>query len=130
VSMFRGDASDIFRLSDELADIGAKTVPVMRAAMKEAGDVVAAQWRANATRTAGQHGKHYPKSITADLMFDLRGVSVDIGPDSSKKQGGMGRGFEFGSINQPPHLDGIRALDAKEAAVERIVEAAVSPLFR
>jgi hypothetical protein len=56
-------------------------------------------------------------------------VSIDVGPNAAKKQGSMGRGFEFGSENQPPHLDGLRALDGAQQRVERMVDATIGHLL-
>ena len=126
MSIFGGDASDVYRLADDLAQVAAKTVPTLRAAMKESGDQLASKWASNARATSGTHGKHYPNSIDAELTFNLTGVSVDVGPNSSKKQGRMGKGFEFGSRNQPPHLDGVRALAEIEPRVSKIIDAAVT----
>jgi hypothetical protein len=97
--------------------------------MAEAGDAVAREWQANARETSGAHGKHYPSTITSELVFDLGGISVDIGPESARRQGGMGRGFEFGSRNQPPHLDGLRALDGAQQRIERMVDATIGHLL-
>ena len=69
---------------------------------------------ANATATAGTHGKHYPKSITAERTLSIGSIGVEVGPDSGMPQGGMGPGFEYGSVNQPPHLDGNKAADVHE----------------
>jgi hypothetical protein len=41
----------------------------------------------------------------------------------------MGRGFEFGSQNQPPHLDGLRALDGIQVRADRAMDSAVGHLF-
>jgi hypothetical protein len=79
--------------------------------------------------TSGTHGKHYPKSIDSELVFNATGVSVDVGPNSAKKQGSMGAGFEFGSKNQPPHLDGLRALDGVQQRAERVIDATIGHLF-
>lgn len=78
------------------------------------------EWRANATETAGRHGKHYPASINY-RMRGLTSIGADIEPDESMKQGAMS--FEFGSMNQPPHLDGQRALDAVAPRFARRVDA-------
>lgn len=129
MSIFRGDASEIYKLAADLSAVGAKSIPALRGGMTAAGELVERAWRNNAIVTSGEHGKHYPDSIDSELVFNLSGVSVDIGPNSAKKQGSMGRGFEFGSINQPPHLDGARALSDNEAAVERVIANTVDPLF-
>lgn len=126
MSFFRGDPSDFYRLAGDLTEVGAKSIPALRSGMQGAGDAFAQAWRSNAAATSGEHGKWYPASIDAELVFDLGGVSVDVGPNSGKKQGGMGKGFEFGSRNQPPHLDGARAMTWVEPQVERIIDAAIT----
>ncbi len=129
MSFFRGDASEIYDLAADMSAVTAKMVPALREGMADAGEIVERAWRNNAIQTSGEHGKHYPDSIDSELVFDLTGVSVDIGPNSAKKQGPMGAGFEFGSENQPPHLDGARAMEANESQVERRVAQAMDPLF-
>lgn len=129
MSIFRGDASEIYKLAADLSGVGAKSIPALRGGMAEAGKVVERAWRNNAIQTSGEHGKHYPDSIDSELVFNLTGVSVDVGPNAAKKQGRMGKGFEFGSRNQPPHLDGARALSDNEAQVERVIANTLDPLF-
>jgi hypothetical protein len=129
VSVFRGDASEVYKLAADLSAVGAKTVPAVRGVMAEVGEAFAREWSANAVETSGEHGKHYPASIDSELAFDLRGVSVDVGPNRDKPQGSMGRGFEFGSVNQPPHLDGLRALDGMQMRAERAMDTTVGFLF-
>lgn len=129
MSLFRGDASEIYELAGDMSQVGAKAVPALRETMAQAGEAFADDWRDNARETSGAHGVHYPDSIDSDLVFDLGGVSVDVGPNAGKKQGSMGRGFEFGSQNQPPHLDGLRALDGIQQRVERQVDAMIGHLL-
>lgn len=129
MSLFHGDASEIYRLAGDMSQVGAKAVPALRTTMAAAGEAFAQEWSANARETSGEHGKHYPDSIDSELVFNLSGVSVDVGPNAAKKQGSMGRGFEFGSVNQPPHLDGLRALDGFQQRAERMVDAAIGALF-
>lgn len=62
--------------------------------------------RGFAKSSAGAHGKHYPKSITTEALGPMK---WEYGPDASMPQGGMS--FEFGSRNQPPHLDLARSAD-------------------
>jgi hypothetical protein len=129
VSIFRGDASEVYALAGDFTAVNAKAVPVLREVMAAAGTALAAEWAKNAVETSGVHGKWYPKSIDSSLVPDLGGVSVDVGPNKAKKQGKMGRGFEFGSENQPPHLDGLRALDGFQLRAERMVDAAIGHLL-
>ena len=66
-----------------------------------------------AKKSAGEHGKLYHRAFTTEMRagFGLFGntISGEYGPDSSRPQGGMS--FEFGSRNQPPHLDLARSAD-------------------
>lgn len=129
MSFFRGDASEIYRLAGDMSAVGPKVVPALRGVMGEIGEAFADDWRDNAVETSGVHGIHYPKSIDSELVFNATGVSVDVGPNSAKKQGSMGAGFEFGSVNQPPHLDGLRALDGIQKRADRAIDAAIGYLL-
>jgi hypothetical protein len=129
VTIFNDGADDFRDAAKGLALVGARIIPAARSAMSQAGTVLAKEWAKNATETAGEHGKHYPKSITSNLALTMSSVSVDVGPDRSKRQGGMGPGFEFGSRNQPPHLDGTRAMDAIAPQVAALMEAVVAGTF-
>ena len=127
--MIRGDATEVYRLAGDLDQIGFRTVPALRDVMGGVGEAFAKEWADNARETSGTHGKWYPDSIDSGLAFTVRSVTVEAGPNTSKKQGGMGPGFEFGSENQPPHLDGLRALDGMQARAERTIDAAMGVLF-
>lgn len=129
MSIFRGDASEIYNLAGDLSQVTAKMVPALREVMAQAGDALTDDWRDNAIETSGEHGKHYPHSIDSELVFNATGVSVDVGPNAGKPQGSMGAGFEFGSMNQPPHLDGLRALDGIQQRVERMVDSTIGHLL-
>lgn len=59
-----------------------------------------------ARRSAGAHGRHYFKAITAERHNPLE---WEYGPDSAMPQGGMS--FERGSRNQPPHHDLAKSAD-------------------
>lgn len=122
-------ADEFFGLSTDLGRASAAVATTLYTAFKAEGEAFADDWRANATATSGKHGKHYPSSITSETKVAL-GIHVVTGPESSKPQGGMGRGFEFGSRNQPPHLDGARALPAAEARLAATAEAALGNVIR
>ena len=128
--MIRGDASQVYKMAGDLTAVGFKTVPALRGAMLAVGEAFAEDWKRNAVETSGEHGKHYPNSIDAELTFNVRSVAVEVGPNSSKKQGKMGKGFEFGSENQPPPLDGLRALDGIQARADKIIDATIGHLFQ
>ena len=104
------------------ADLGRQSAQMTRrliAVVREAGKDLEAEWVANATETAGAHGVHYPRSIKARPTGPLE---VTIAPWSGKQSG---MSCEFGSRNQPPHLDGQRALDTLHKMIERRIEAAL-----
>ena len=85
-------AADLAQIPPEFVRRGAK---VVRSAAREGNKLA----KANAKRTAGAHGKHYPKRFTAEALSALE---WEYGP-SGRPQGEMS--FEYGSRNQPPHLD-------------------------
>ncbi|MER6942493.1 hypothetical protein ABT294_00595 [Nonomuraea sp. NPDC000554] len=82
--------------------------------VKEHAEALRDQWRDNAKQSAGRHGKHYPKSITAEQVPAADAAEWEVGPETRLPQGSMGRGFEYGSRNQPPHLDGWQAVIGQE----------------
>ncbi|SEN86737.1 hypothetical protein [Nonomuraea pusilla] len=112
------DASDLDSLRRDLVGAAAQARAEAPEVVREEAAQVRKEWRANARRTAGKHGKHYPNSIT---MESREGAAWEIGPDSAYPQGGMGRGFEYGSVNQAPHLDGTKAAMNSEARLEQSV---------
>jgi hypothetical protein len=71
-------------------------------------------WRDNARTSAGRHARLYPNSISYDVTPIPGGATAEIGPDKDKPQGALGNLLEFGSVNNQPHNDGGRALQAEE----------------
>lgn len=59
----------------------------------------------------GRYLKHYPRSITNEMVDTLE---AEVGPDASRKQGGMGRGVEFGSVHTAPAPHLLPAADEEE----------------
>lgn len=104
----------------ELGRVGTRSLRRLRTVVPEAAVDLRDAWRENATETAGEHGKHYPKAIRYTMSGPFEAV---IAPDSGMPQGDMS--FEFGSSNQPPHLDGQRALDSLARQIERRIESAL-----
>ncbi len=97
---------DIGDLSNDLLNIATTARPKLAAAVRDnarEGSRIASRF---ARESAGRHGKHYHRSISAESRTPL---SWEYGPDSSMPQGGMS--FEFGSRNQKPHLDLARSAD-------------------
>lgn len=112
-------ASEFFELANDFEKAPAKVASTLYDTFAAAGKEFAEAWADNARGTAGAHGVHYPDSITSETKVAF-GILVETGPESGRKQGVMGRGFEFGSRNQPPHLDGLRALAPADAALTRV----------
>jgi hypothetical protein len=63
------------------------------------------------SQSRGRYLKHYPKSITYEMLGDLE---AEVGPDASKMQGGMGTGVEFGSAHTAPKPHLFPAADVEE----------------
>lgn len=93
-------------LADDLRAIAVDSVVDMADTVKKNADTGVRYARGFAKQSAGKHGKHYPKSLTTEAHSPL---VWEYGPDSAMPQGGMS--FEFGSRNQPPHLDLAKSAD-------------------
>lgn len=123
------DTSQLSLLVSDLGKIPGKVTPAVMDMVDEAGEDLAKGWANNARATAGEHGKHYPDSITAEAKGGLGLISSEVGPESGKRQGGMGKGFEYGSQNQPPHMDGNRAADTEGPKFAKRLESTLTHLL-
>lgn len=121
-------ASEVFDLADDFGKAAAEIGRAVFDTLSSEGEAFAEDWADNAKQTAGVHGKHYPKSITSEAKLAF-GVTVEVGPETGKKQGSMGPGFELGSRNQAPHLDGLRALGPASDRAARAVDATIGFLL-
>ena len=120
------DVSEVAALARDLGKVSAGTAKVMYEVIKEGANDLRDEWRRNATVSAGEHGRHYPASITANMRVSTS-ITAEIGPDPRLPQGGMS--FEFGSVNQPPHLDGQRAVDTMVPRIDRRIDTALTHLL-
>jgi hypothetical protein len=117
---------DLVRYLDNAKHEAARrTYPVVKQHAEELRNA----WQENARTTARKHGKHYPRSITAEQMPVTDEVLWQVGPETRRKQGSMGRGFEFGSVHQPPHWDGTRAAIAQEPKFLKALDEIVRDLL-
>ena len=57
---------------------------------------------------------HYARAIDYDVWESGLEVTAEIGPDSSKPQGGMGPGVELGSVNTAPRPHLFPAFEEEE----------------
>lgn len=88
------DTSDVGSLVSELRRVPAEVEKRNRATVKKEIKAVTDGWKRRATKSAGKHGKLYPRTIRSEI--EGGGLSAITGPISSLPQGGMGRGFEWG----------------------------------
>lgn len=79
-----------------------------------------------ARSSAGRHGKLYPRAFSAESA-GLLGLSWVYGPVSAMPQGGMS--FEFGSRNQPPHLDLTKSADVIGPLLSKRIADAIGKSF-
>ena len=122
----RFDTSELRTLGADITSASRASIGGVYAAMSESADDLRDTWRRNAKETAGTHGKLYPKSILARPVVSTD-IIFDVGPDPRFPQGGMS--FEFGSVNQPAHLDGQRAMDEVSPRMEKRVADALAGVF-
>lgn len=114
----------IDRLAADMADIPVQAQAKFADAVAGAargGNALASEF---ARESSGRHGVHYPDSFDAEQLSPFE---WEYGPDASKLQGGMS--FEFGSRNQPPHLDLAQSADVAGEVLEHNVADAVDSLF-
>lgn len=121
-------ADEIFDFADDFGKAAKEIGKALFDTFKSEGAHFADEWRANAVQTSGEHGRHYPKSITSEAKLAF-GIHIETGPESNRRQGGMGPGFELGSQNQPPHLDGLRALGPAADRAEKAADATIGFLL-
>lgn len=115
------DASEVVTLAHWLNTIGPDLEKPVQELTKKTGDEHANAWRANARRTSGSHGRRYPGTIRNQYTSGSGWAESETGSSSP-----AARGYEFGSRNQPPHLDGTKAFDKAEADFIKGGEAAVA----
>lgn len=101
------------KVTDHIGDLAADLAAIPVRAVKDLNGVVRTNIRegnkiakAFAKESAGSHGKLYHRAFGSEMTGALQG---EYGPDSAMPQGGMS--FEYGSRNQPPHLDLAKSAD-------------------
>lgn len=98
--------------------------------VEHSGQQLRDDWRKGARRTGRRHGRRYPTSITSTVGADAGRLYVDVGPEEDRRQGGMGRGFEYGSVHTPPHPDGATAFAANIEPFAKAVDDAIDGILR
>lgn len=120
--------NEIMALAKEFQAASKQTARALFDSFKESGEEYAKEWAAAAKITAGRHGKHYHKSITSEPKIS-RSITVDVGPQTNRLQGSMGKGFEFGDSKSPAHLDGANLLVAATERTERRADSVIGHLL-
>ncbi|MFD9603318.1 hypothetical protein [Streptomyces sp. NPDC059970] len=105
------DMRDVRRLQRHLARGIPRARRDTRAVVARGAMNIKKEWRANARASAPKHAPYYPRTVGYDMFtFGPDQVLAIIGPDKSKPQGALGNILEYGSVKNPPHNDGGRAL--------------------
>lgn len=99
--------------------LGERSLDALDEALEETAIDVRDDWKLNIEASAGDYAKHYKRSIR--YVMDKKRHEARIRPDRRFKQSNME--FEYGGPNQPPHLDGLRALEKNGPRVQRRVDA-------
>ena len=115
----RFDMSDVRRLERHLARAIPRARRDARMVTRRGAMNIKRDWKSNARSSAPKHAPLYPSSIG----FDFAAYGPDIfmaiiGPDKGGPQGALGNLLEYGSVKNPPHRDGGRALDVEEPRFE------------
>jgi hypothetical protein len=121
------DVSGLLGLAADLAAAATAVEVEGRAVVSRGALNVKNDWRANAAASGRTHaGRLYPLTISYDLAtLPGGGTKAEVGPDRAKDnlQASFGAILEFGSVHNPPHNDGGRALLAEEPRFVAAVEA-------
>jgi hypothetical protein len=99
-------------LAADLAIAGARMTVAATALITKGALNIKNDWRTSASGL--KHAPAYPASITFDVIKTPAMISAEIGPDKQKRQGALGNLIEYGSVHNPPHLDGARALASEQ----------------
>jgi hypothetical protein len=105
------DMRDVRRLRQHLIRGIPRAQRDTRAVVARGALNIKQEWRQNTRASAPKHAPYYPRTIGFDVLtFGPDQVLAIIGPDKSGQQGALGNILEYGSVKNPPHNDGGRAL--------------------
>lgn len=123
----RVDSKELIQFGIELGTAGAATAGAVLNVFEDGAGELRDEWRRNAVVSSRYHARFYPATID---YSQLPGATIDfeVGP-RRKGQGNLGPILEFGSVNNPPHLDGQRAADDVIPRLERRVLLAAEDVF-
>lgn len=119
------DVSELIALESDLGKVPGAAVGSVTTAAVASGNILRETWAANVAATGGSHLPHLPAAITVEPKVSLGSIGVQVGPESGKLQGRLGKGDEYGSVNTPAHMNGHKAADTVEPQFVKATEAAV-----
>lgn len=127
----RFDMSDVRRIDRHLSRAVTVVRRDARAVTVRGAMNIKKDWQKNARQTAPRHARLYPGAISYDIApYGRDIVMATIGPDKGRAQGALGNLLEYGSVKNPPHRDGGRALDAEmprfEAQIQLLADRGLS----
>lgn len=128
MSIFNGDASEIYKLAADLSQVSAKAVAPVRASMLEAGNDLRDQWRENVQTSSPTHIPAFAGTIEARPTLGVSQIGVEVTPKGGG-QARLGTILELGGSHSPPHLWGLRAQETVAPKAEKRIGDLVEKLF-
>jgi hypothetical protein len=121
------DTRQLDALQHDLGRVPVMAVEAVLSAVKESSTAMREEWAGNVRETGGSHLPWLPDAITSEQTIAGFGdISFEVGPETGKRQGALGKGDEYGSVNTPAHMNGHRAADAIEPRYTRALDAALA----
>lgn len=121
-------AAEVFALGRDFGKASRAVASGLYDVYKEQGDSFAKDWGNNVRAVAPKHLPHLPYAITSETKVGL-GIVVETGPETGRRQAALGRGDEFGSVNQRPHLSGLRAMTVREPILAKAADSTIAFLL-
>lgn len=121
------DTTQLAGLARDLQDAASEVRGDVAKVVKKGATNVKRDWRANAQASAGRHAAQYPSTINYDIKDN--GLTAEVGPEK-RGQGNFGAFLEYGSVNNPPHNDGKRAIDAEQPRFEKEIANLIDKVLR
>lgn len=119
-------AEEIFALADDFARAADDIVTELHDVFDTSAEQAVEGWQDNVREASPRgHLKKLPVAITHETRYTLGGIRTEFGPEYGRSQAGLGRIDEFGSPTSPPHLSGLRAMEAEEPQLEAAARRAI-----
>ena len=118
------DRSQLDALESHLAGLGPSLqAPLGKVIDKGGKNIARVAKQIISGQIRGRYLPHYAKSISSEMV---ESTTAEIGPGSGKRQGGMGPGVEFGSVNHGPLPHMFPAADQEIPNTEREIAQAAA----